>query len=223
MVYRLAIGDRCYSSWSLRAWLIFAVFGIPVETVAVRLDHPGFAADLAPFAPARTVPALRVGEVVVWDSLAIAESLAERHPEAGLWPAAPADRALARSMAAEMHAGFAALRASCPMNLRTGFAGFVPDAAVRADLARIEALWSRAPRGGAGWLFGRYSVADAVFAPVAARIAGYGLPVGVAAQAYVAAHLAEPAFRAWRAAALGPGHRRLPADERELKEVPWPG
>jgi glutathione S-transferase len=223
MGYVLAIGDRCYSSWSLRAWLAFARFGIPVETVDVRLDHPAFAADLAPFAPARTVPALRIGGDVIWDSLAIGLVLAERHPEAGHWPAQPGARGHAMSLVAEMHAGFGALRAACPMNLRTGFAGYLPDAAVRADLARIEALWTAAPGGGEGWLFGAYSLVDAFFAPVAARIVGYRLPVGPRARDYVAAHLAEPCFRTWRGDALGAGYRRVEADERDLPEVAWPG
>jgi glutathione S-transferase len=224
MTYVLAIGERSYSSWSLRGWLLFANFGIPVETVALPLDSPGFAAGLVAFAPARTVPALRIaGEGAVWDTLAIAETLAERHPEAAHWPEAPGARALARALAAEMHSGFAALRAGCPMNLRTAFEGYAPSEAVLRDLRRIETLWDATPGGREGpWLFGRYTVADAFYAPVAARIAGYGLPVGPRAAAYVAAHLADPGFRAWRAEALA-DTRRLEADECGLPERPWPG
>jgi glutathione S-transferase len=220
MAYELAIGERIYSSWSLRGWLLCAGFGIEVDFVPVRLDHPGFAADIEPFAPARTVPALRLpGGGVVWDTAAIAETLAERHPEAGHWPREPGERALARAMVAEMHAGFGALRTACPMNLRCRFEGYEPDAAVRRDLARIEALWAAAP--GEGWLFGAYSAADAFFAPVAARVAGYGLPVGERAAAYVAAHLAEPRFREWRAEGLR-DPRRLEKDECGLPEADWP-
>lgn len=226
MTYVLAIGDRAYSSWSLRGWLCFAAFGLEVETVLLPMDDPAFAEGLAQFAPARSVPALRIeGVGVLWDSLAIAETLAERHPEIAFWPDGAADRGLARALSAEMHAGFAALRGSCPMDLRAAYAGFEPDALVRADLDRIEALWmaarGRAPRNGP-WLFGAYSVADAFYAPVAARIAAYGLPVGPAAEAYVAAHLAHPPVRAWRAAALA-DPRRLPTVSEGLAERPWPG
>ncbi|MBA3323879.1 MAG: glutathione S-transferase [Rhodobacteraceae bacterium] len=226
MTYTLAIGDRAYSSWSLRGWLAFAAFGIEVDTVDLPMDSPEFAAGLAAFAPARTVPALRIDGVgVLWDTLAIAETLAERHPEVAFWPEDAGDRALARALAAEMHAGFAPLRRACPMDLRAAYAGFEPDAAVRADLDRIEALWA-APhaRGGPArgpWLFGAHSLADVFYAPVASRIATYDLPVGSAAQDYVAAHLSHPAFRAWRAAASA-DPRRPPAGEG-LAERPWPG
>ena len=222
MTYVLAIGERAYSSWSLRGWLLFAKFGITVETVSLPLDSPDFAAGLAAFAPARTVPALRIAGVGPgWDTLAIAETLAERHPEAGHWPQAAGQRALARAMAAEMHGGFVALRAACPMNLRTAFEGLEPAEAVLRDLGRIERLWTAAPGGDGPWLFGRYTAADAFYAPVAARIAGYGLAVGAPARAYVAAHLADPAFREWRALALEDG-RRVPADECGLPERAWP-
>ncbi len=225
MRYTLAIGDRAYSSWSLRGWLCFAAFGIEVETILLPMGTPGFRAGIADFAPARTVPALRIpGVGVMWDTLAIAETLAERHPEKRLWPEEESARAQARSLAAEMHSGFAALRGSCPMDLRSAYAGFAPDAAVRADLDRIEALWAAALSGGAAkgpWLFGDYSIADAFFAPVAARIATYGLAVGPEARAYVAGHLAHPAFREWRAAGLA-DPRRLPTGGDGLETLPWP-
>lgn len=226
MGYVLAIGDRAYSSWSLRGWLAFAAFGLEVETVSLPMDDPGFAAGLAAFGPARTVPALRIeGVGVLWDTLAIAETLAERHPGIAFWPREPGARALARALAAEMHAGFAALRRRCPMDLRAAYAGFAPGGEVLADLARIEMLWAVAREGRAEaepWLFGDYSLADVFFAPVAARIATYRLPVGPEARAYVAAHLAHPAFRAWRAAALA-DPRRLPSGGDGLAELPWPG
>lgn len=225
MTYTLLIGDRGYSSWSLRGWLLFEAFGIAVKCRRMQLGGPEHAARLAEFAPARTVPALRLPQgAVVWDSLAIAETLHERHPEAGIWPADPGLRVLARSVAAEMHAGFVALRADCPMNLRAAYADFAPSDAVRADLDRIEALWSHAlDQSGGPWLCGDYSAVDAFFAPVAARIAGYALPVGAQAAGYVAAHLADPAFRRWRAMGLvdGPDQSRyaMPA----LAQQPWPG
>jgi glutathione S-transferase len=229
MPYVLAIGDRPYSSWSLRGWLMFARFGLPVTVRAARVYTPELAALLAEFGAARLVPALRIVEdgrdFVVWETLAIAETLAERHPDRRFWPEEPAARALARTLAAEMHAGFGALRAACAMNVRRAYVGFEPDAAVLADLARIERLWSvaRAARAGDGpWLFGDYCVADAFFAPVAARIAGYGLPVGPDAARYVDAHLADPAFLEWRAAALADPHVE-PRYELDLPERPWPG
>ena len=229
MSYLLAIGDRAYSSWSLRGWLIFARFDIPVEVATARLYSPDLAEVLSGFSLARTVPALRVtdpdGSFTLWDTLAIAETLAERHPDHGLWPADPSARALARTLAAEMHAGFQPLRDACPMNLRRAYAGFAPAPAVRTDLARIEALWAaaRAIRRTEGpWLLGAYSLADAFYAPVAARIATYDLPVGPEAAAYVAAHLADPAFRAWRAKGLADPVVQAHYD-LDLPERSWPG
>lgn len=228
MTHTLLIGDRIYSSWSLRAWLAFAAFGVPVETRLARLDAPEFHEALADFAPARTVPALRIdGGGLIWDTLAIAETLAERYRDIAFWPGAPEARALARAISAEMHSSFAALRGACPMDLGAVYDGFVPSDGVRADLARIEALWAAARacpgRSGRGpWLFGDYSLADAFYAPVATRIATYGLPASDEAQAYVAAHLAHPAFLEWRAAALADPHRHpMPGDA--LVQLPWPG
>jgi len=229
MNYVLAIGDRSYSSWSLRGWLMFARFSIPVTPVQAVMYTPGFRTMLADFGAARLVPALRIGEpddaVIVWDSLAIAETLAERHPDRAMWPPDPWRRGLARTLACEMHAGFTALRTACPMNLRRSYGGFVASEAVRADIARIENLWAfaRAAFPGEGpWLFGDYSLADVFYAPVAARIATYDLPVGRDAAAYVAAHLAEPEFRAWRAAGLADPLVQ-PDYDLDLPERPWPG
>lgn len=224
MTYDLAIGDRSYSSWSLRGWLLFDAFGLPVTTHSARLYTDELPALLESYFPARTVPALRLPEgVVVAESIAIAEELATRHPEAGLWPADPAHRAVARMLVAEMHAGFTALRSHCPMNLRVSYRDCAPPDAVLADLARLETLWSWArDRTGGEWLCGNYSAADAFFAPVAARIAGYNLPVGPEASAYATAHLAHPSFRRWRAMGLAEG-----ADQtfyrRDYPTRPWPG
>lgn len=201
MTYELLIGDRSYSSWSLRGWLLFAAFDVPVRVTLARMYDPGFAEALAAWPPARSVPVARAPDGALWhDSLAIAEGLAERHPDAGHWPAEPRARALARSMAAEMHAGFGALRSACPMNLRVAWEGYEPTGAVRADLARLETIWdaARAMAGNGPWLFGSYTAADAFFAPVAMRIAGYALPVSDAARAYVDAHLSHAPLRAWR-------------------------
>ncbi len=226
MTYRLAIGERAYSSWSLRGWLCFAAFGIEVETASLPMDTPDFAAGLVPFAPSRTVPALRIeGVGVVWDTLAIAETVADRHPETAFWPADAAARGMARALVAEMHSGFAALRRACSMDLRATYPGFVPAPEVMADIARIETLWAAAramPGAARGpWLFGAYSLADVFYAPVAARIAGYCLPVGKEGAAYVAAHLGHPAFLDWRKAALAET-RILPTAPEGLEAGPWP-
>lgn len=225
MSYHLALGDRAYSSWSLRGWLLFESFGIPVQTRFARLDTEDFATLLADYAPSRTVPALRLPEGhVIWDSLAIAETLHERHPDAGIWPREARRRALARTLAAEMHAGFVALRQQCPMNLRVSYADYVPSPAVLAELARLQTLWAWAlQQSGGPWLAGDWSAADVYYAPVASRIASYGLPVDEPAGAYVAAILARPEFRRWRAMALvdGPDQPRLARPE--LTRRVWPG
>ena len=225
MTYDLLVGDRSYSSWSLRGWLLFAAHDIPVRVRLADMRDPGFAEALRDWPPARTVPTVRSDDGAVWtDSLAIAEGLAERHPEAGHWPAAPRARALARSVAAEMHSGFAALRSACPMNLRVLWQGFEPSDEVRADLARIEALWSLArgmAEGDGPWLFGPYGAADAFFAPVAMRIAGYRLPVGDDARLYVDAHLRDGHLRRWRA--LGEARDRTLAHyDQGLPTAPFP-
>lgn len=228
MTYTLAITDRATSSWSLRGWLLFAKFDIPVGIVFARSYDAGFLASLADFAPARTVPALRIeggrAPIVVWDSLAITETLAERFPDRQFWPGDLSARGLARAIAAEMHSGFGALREGCPMNLRRAYAGFEPSDAVAADLARIEELWAaaRAQAVDGPWLFGRWTAADAFFAPVAARIATYGLTVGAEAAAYVATQLADPAFVAWRAEGLADDVVQTVYD-MDLPERPWPG
>ena len=222
MTCELAIGDRAYSSWSLRGWLLLEAFGIPVRVRRAQMRTDAFGALLSEFAPARTVPALRTAEGVATDSLAIAEELAQRHPEAGHWPRAPGARALARSIAAEMHSGYGALRSACPMNLRTAWRGYEPSGEVLADLGRIAALWRLAIEGSGGpWLFGAYCAADAFHAPVAARIAGYGLPVPEDAARYVALQMASEPFRRWRAMALHDGPDQA-AYAMSLEPAPWP-
>jgi glutathione S-transferase len=226
MTYDLVIGDRSYSSWSLRGWLLFDAFGIPVRLHRARLYTPELPELLKSFHPSRTAPTMRTpAGTVVPESLAIAEELASRHPEAGVWPADPEARAVARAVAAEMHAGFVALRSHCPMNLRVSYTDCAPPEAVLADLARLEVIWdwARQATGATGdWLCGAYSAADVFFAPVASRIATYNLPVGPRAAAYVAAHLAHPSFRRWRAMGLVDG-----ADQefyrRSYPTRPWPG
>ena len=226
MTYDLVIGDRGYSSWSLRGWLLFDAFDIPVKVHTARLYTDELPKLLAGFHPARTAPTMRLPDgTVVPESLAIAEELASRHPGAGHWPQDPKARAIARVLAAEMHAGFTALRSYCPMNLRVSYTDCAPPAEVLADLARLQTIWAwaRKETGAKGpWLCGDYCAADAFFAPVAGRIAGYNLPVGADAAAYVAAHLAHPSFRKWRAMGLVDG-----ADQefyrRDYPSRPWPG
>ncbi len=226
MRYDLVIGDRAYSSWSLRGWLLFDAFDIPVKVIPARLYTDQLATVLQDYFPAKTAPTMRTPDgVVVPETIAIAEELASRHPNAGLWPASPTARAVARVLAAEMHAGFGALRSHCPMNLRVSYTECSPPDAVLADLARLETLWAWARQtteATGDWLCGSYSAADAFFAPVAGRIAGYNLPVGPLAAAYVAAHLTHPSFRRWRAMGLIDG-----ADQdyyrRAYPRRPWPG
>ena len=226
MTYDLYIADRTFSSWSLRGWLMFAKFGIPVRTHVLGLYSGTFAEDMAPLAPARLVPVIRKPEgQVIGETLAIAETLAERHPDAGLWPEDAGARAHARWLVSEMHAGFGALRGECPMQLIGQYRGFEVSTAVGADLARLEELWaSAAPYRTAGspWLFGRYSLADVFYAPVAARIAGYRLPVGPEAGAYVKAHLGDEKFRQWRAMGLTKSYDPVPY-AMDLEQAEWPG
>lgn len=202
MTYDLYLGDRMYSSWSLRGWLMFEKFNLPCETHFVGLYSGTMAQDLAPLAPARLVPCLRTADgTVIGESLAIAETLAERHPDAGLWPTDPAARATARWLCAEMVGGFSSLRGECPMQFQRIYRGFSVSDGVHADLERVEQLWRHARKvSGAsdGWLFGAYSLADVFYTPVAARIIGYGLPVSDAARTYCQNLLDDPATRAWR-------------------------
>ena len=226
MTYDLVIGDRGYSSWSLRGWLLFDAFGIPVKLHSARLYTDELATVLRDFFPARTAPTMRTPEgSVVPETIAIAEELATGHPDAGIWPADPHARATARVLAAEMHAGFTALRGHCPMNLRVSYTDCQPPAEVLTDLRRLETLWTWArdtTKSTTPWLCGAYSAADAFFAPVASRIATYNLAVSAAAMVYVNAHLSHPSFRRWRAMGLVDG-----ADQdfyrRDYPRRDWPG
>ncbi len=227
MTYDLILGDYAYSSWSLRSWLLFEKFDIPRKVHRVSFHNAASVADQMPeFAPARTVPTLRTPEgAIVSDSLAIAEELASRHPDAGIWPSDPLARATARALCAEMHSGFTSLREDCPMNLRTAYVDSQPSQAVLDNVARIDTLWAHARQMTSThepWLFGAYSAADAFFAPVAARIAGYNLPVSSQAHAYVQAHLGDLAFRRWRAMGLVRGET-LSRYAKSHPTTNWPG
>ena len=225
MTYDLVIGDRAYSSWSLRGWLLFDAFGIPVQTYQARLYTEELPSLLKGFFPARTAPTMRTPDgVVVPETIAIAEELGSRHPDAGMWPQDAKARAIARVVAAEMHAGFSALRTHCPMNLRVSYTDCAPPDTVLTDLRRLETIWAWAQQqtGSRTWLCADYSAADAFFAPVAARIATYNLPVNGQAMSYVDAHLSHPSFRRWRAMSLFDG-----ADQdfyrRDYPRRNWPG
>lgn len=200
-------------------------FGLPYQTRMVGLYSGTMAADLAHIVPARTVPAMTTPEsFVLTDSLAMAETLVENHLDVALYPGDKGARALARSICAEMHSGFAALRGECPNMISHVWDGFAPSPAVLADLARIEELWALArTRHGTDspWLFGDYSLAEVFYAPVALRITTYGLPVSAAAQEYVDAHLRDAAFLDWRQEALQEIHDPWPYP-LDLPRKPWP-
>ena len=205
MPLRLIIGNKNYSSWSLRPWLAMTVAGIAFEEEVVPLHTPAFKPRLLSLSPAGRVPVLIDGEVHVWESLAILEYLNEAFPQAGLWPQDANARAHARVVANEMHAGFLPLRRACPMNLWRPVTAPVLAADVQANVARIDAMWSdcRARFGAAGpFLFGAFSAADAMYAPVVSRLHSYGAAVGAVSRTYMDAVQGLPAWRAWREAAL---------------------
>lgn len=225
MGYELFIGDKGFSSWSLRGWLLFEKFGIPVTTRMVGLYSGTMKDDMAPLAPARYVPTARTTEGwVIGESIALAETLAERHPDAGLWPEDAEARIFARWLVAEIHAGFSTLRNACPMQLFGQVKDFDVTEALRADLDRLEVVLGHAFdrfSGNGPWLFGDYSAADAFYAPVAARIAGYGLPVSDRLADYVTAHLTDPLFKAWRAEGIAVQYDPFPYDIG-TNLAPWP-
>jgi len=196
----LVIGDKNLSSWSLRPWLVMKQAGIPFDERLIRLDRPDTKAEIARYSPSGRVPCLIVGDRAIWDSLAIAEYLAEAFPEKGLWPEAPTARAIARSVAAEMHSGFQALRSFWPMNFsREGMRHMT--SGVSGDIARISEIWEGCRRDfGAGgpFLFGKFSIADAMYAPVVSRFQTYG-PVALPplADAWRAMMWSLPAMREW--------------------------
>lgn len=201
---QLYIGNKRYSSWSLRPWLLMTHFGLPFAETLIGLDEPDTATKIRAVSPSGRVPCLVDGDIAVWETLAIVEYLAESFPGEAIWPRDKGARAVARAISNEMHAGFTGLRSACPMNLRKTFAYRDRGAAAAADVARIEALWRDArSRFGAGgpFLFGTFSAADAMYAPVVFRFVGYNWPVAADTRAYVDAMLDLPAMRAWADAA----------------------
>lgn len=200
---RLLIGNKTYSTWSLRPWLVLTHFGIPFEEELLLLNGEGWKQKMIARSPTGRVPVLIDGELAIPETLAIIEYLADRFADKAIWPRNMADRARARAAAAEMHAGFGQLRGRAPMNLRKSLAGYVPQEAVAEDLARLETLWGGLlERSGGPFLFGAFSAADAMFAPVATRLRTYDLAVSDMAATYVEAIYSLPAFQAWRDAAL---------------------
>ena len=204
-MYKLIIGNKNYSSWSMRGWLALAMTGETFEEILVPLNQGDTKTRILSFSPAGKVPTLVDGEVTVWDSLAIIEYLHENHPTAGLWPADTAARAQARSISAEMHSGFGALRSYLPMNMRRPKQARASDDAVNADVARICAIWrsARAEFGASGpFLFGDFCGADAMFAPVVSRFETYAVEVGPVERTYMDAVMAHDLFSQWSAGAL---------------------
>ncbi|WEJ57102.1 glutathione S-transferase family protein [Devosia sp. FJ2-5-3] len=200
---KLLIGNRNYSTWSLRPWLVLRHFEIPFEDEVLQLSGPRWREILAERSPTGKVPVLIDGDLVIPETIAIIEYLAERFPDLPIWPRDSRDRALARAAAAEMHGGFSALRSHAPMNLRASHPGKVDHDAVRGDLQRIERLWGQhLARSGGPYLFGEFSAADAMFAPLATRLRTYALPVPDQVSAYVEAIYALPAFQDWLSQAL---------------------
>ncbi|WP_119273986.1 glutathione S-transferase family protein [Taklimakanibacter deserti] len=200
----LVIGNKNYSSWSLRPWMALTMAHIPFEETIIPLDQPQTKKHITEHSEAGFVPVLHHGKLTVWESLAILEYLAEMFPEKKLWPEGKAARAAARSVANEMHCGFAALRSACPMNLRRPRKAVAMNETVKTDVARIDALWRECRRahGRKGrFLFGPFSNADAMFAPVVTRFDTYDIKVSGESRAYMEAVLATPAFKAWEKAA----------------------
>ncbi|UUY08756.1 glutathione S-transferase family protein [Pseudomonas sp. J452] len=205
MSLTLVIGNKNFSSWSLRAWLALELAGVDYDEQLVQLYGADSRRQLLQHSPTGKVPVLKCEDGVIWDSLAIAEYLAERFPEAHLWPRGSAARAFARSVCAEMHSGFVALRSHLPMNLRRNQPLAELPAEAAADIARVCALWQECRQrfGQDGpYLFGHASIADAFFAPVAARLRSYQVALPTEAEAYVNTIYQWPAFQRWYRAGL---------------------
>ena len=206
--FTIVLGNKRYSSWSLRGWLLLHQTGAAFDEIVIPLDQPQTKRDILIHNPAGRVPVIKIGDAVVWDSLAIAEFLHERFPTAGLWPTDAAARALARSVAAEMHSGFEAVRTYMPMDVCTHDPArgkrALGEAPVAADVDRVIAIWTdcRARYGqGGDFLFGAWSAADAMFAPVVTRFTTYGVPLQGLADTYREAVMATPAMAQWIMAA----------------------
>ena len=200
MTLHLTIGNKAYSSWSLRPWILLRAFDIPFDETVIPLYRPETKAEILAVNSAGTVPALRDGDLTVSETLAIAEYVAELFPDRAIWPRERAARALARAISSEMHAGFAALRRTCPTNFRRAPKAIPIPPEVRAEVDRIEAIWAdaRARFGEGGpFLFGAFSAADAIYAPVANRLHAYAIAVRPETRVYMDAIMVLPAWRSW--------------------------
>ncbi|MFO0993021.1 MAG: glutathione S-transferase family protein [Hyphomicrobiales bacterium] len=211
----LILGNKNYSSWSLRPWLAMTMAGLPFKETVIPLDTPDTKAAIAEHSAAGRVPILHHGKLVIWDSMAILEYLAETFPEKKLWPVGKTARAVARAVSNEMHSGFSALRNACPMNIRRAPKPIPLNDAVKADTARVESIWRDCRKKfgkGGPYLFGKFSIADAMFAPVASRFSTYLLSAEGDTNAYVTTILDSPAFKLWEESALKESWV-IPADE----------
>jgi glutathione S-transferase len=203
MALTLILGNKNYSSWSLRPWIAMKVAGIPFEEVVIPLYEGDWEAQLAKYTPAGKVPVLIDGDTAVWESLAILEHLADKFPQADLWPKDAAARSQARVISAEMHAGFAPLRQNCPMNMWLPPKPRPQKEEVMANVHRIEEIWREClTRWHGPFLFGKFGAADAMYAPVVARFYNYGLPVSEGTRSYMDRVRALPAWQEWRAESL---------------------
>jgi len=219
-MYTLIIGNKNYSSWSLRPWIALRAAGIPFTEQKLGFFTEEFSRRVGAVSPAGLVPVLLDGEFAIWDTLAICEYLAERHPEARLWPQDTRARARARSLAAQMHSGFGAMRQALPMNVEAHLPGIDFPAAAQQDIARLQAIWrdTRAAFGQGGpFLFGEFSIADAFFAPVVSRFTTYGIAASGPVRDYMDAVLALPAMQEWTRDALAEA-TFVPEDEPYRKQ-----
>jgi glutathione S-transferase len=200
MALTLVVGNKNYSSWSMRPWLVLKKSGAAFEEVVIPLDRPETRAEIFKHSPSGFVPTLKDDELTIWESLAICEYLAEKFPDANLWPKDPSARAIARSVSNEMHSGFSALRTNMPMNVRGNLPGKGRAPGVQEDINRISAIWRdcRTRFGQNGpYLFGAFSIADAMYAPVASRFVTYQVDLDADAKAYVNTLWSDPAMAAW--------------------------
>ncbi len=200
MALTLVVGNKNYSSWSMRPWLVLKKSGAAFEEIVIPLDRPETRAEIFKHSPSGFVPTLKDDELTIWESLAICEYLAEKFPDASLWPKDPSARAIARSVSNEMHSGFSALRTNMPMNVRGNLPGKGRAPGVQEDINRISAIWRdcRTRFGQSGpYLFGAFSIADAMYAPVCSRFVTYQVDLDADAKAYVNTIWADPAMAAW--------------------------
>ena len=199
---KLVIGNKNYSSWSLRSWFLLSESGFEFEEIRIPLDTETSAAEIRKFSPSGCVPVLLLDEEVIWDTMAIAETIHDRWPEKSIWPGDAAARAHARAISAEMHAGFAALREAMPMNCRAMGRKVTLTDEVTADIDRIFEIWTDCYHrysGDGDWLFGKFSVADSMYAPIVFRLRTYGINLPESASRYPRRLLESPAIQDWLA------------------------